>query len=477
MDNRVVAVRNGVETVVYEPQPYQRPYHETNTDHVLALGTRNTGKSHVMRWDAIIRCMVFPGFKVLILRRTIPDLRKSHLNFIDMEMEAIGGTFIWNTFEARFPNHSKIQFTHCEKMTDVSNFLSSGWDLICFDELSTFPLDMFLQISAAARVPKTAPYKALVRACSNTLGIGSAWMKQWFVDKNVNLEDFPGYDPADFEVQYSWAEDNIHIDYPTYKKKLLNQPEHVRRSWMDLEWINEGAYFTDFHPKKNSTGWHVIDRMPTLMDTSAGIERSLFEFDWLRIYRCLDWGYFPDPAVCLWIAALPDKREIVFKERSWRRTLAADVAKDIKQASKGMNIAESFCDPSMFAKTGAIKYSIGELFEQNGVPLVPGQNDRELFGYAVHDHLNTMVGDFPQLQIVAPMGPYGCPDLIRTLPIVPMDPGNPAKLGNGEDHWVVALAYYCMAGVQPSRDPITPQKPIWMLPKSQRRSRTAGLVV
>ena len=471
MNNRVVVERNGVETVLYEPQPYQRPYHESNTDHLLALGTRNTGKSHVMRWDAIIRCMIFPGFKVLLIRRTIPDLRKSHLNFIDLEMEAIGGVFIWNTFEARFPNHSKIQFTHCEKMTDVANFLSSGWDLICFDELSTFPLDMFLMISAAARVRKDAPYKALVRACSNTLGIGSSWMKQWFVDKNVNLADFPGYDPHDFEVQYSWAQDNIHIDYSVYKKKLLNQPEHVRRSWMDLEWINEGAYFTDFRAKKDTVSWHVVDRTPTILDKTTDQHVSIFEMSWLNIYRAIDWGYFPDPAVCLWIAKLPNGHEIVFKERSWRRTLAADVAREIKLASAHMHIVETFCDPTMFIKTGTIKYSIGELFEQGGVPLTPGQNDRELAGYSVHDHLNTLVDDHPQLQIVAPAGKYGCPDLIRTIPLVQMDPTNPAKLGNGEDHWVVALAYYCMGFAAPSRDPAVPSRPRWMLPKSQLRSR------
>src|SRR6267143_2785757 len=72
---------DGTEYSWYTPQPHQRPYHECNAPNLLALGTRNTGKSTQMRRDAIIRCMTFPDYKVLILRRKIPDLRKSHLQF------------------------------------------------------------------------------------------------------------------------------------------------------------------------------------------------------------------------------------------------------------------------------------------------------------------------------------------------------------------------------------------------------------
>src|ERR1700687_248975 len=86
IDRSIILKRkDGSDFSWYHPQPHQTLYHESKSPNLLALGTRNTGKSVQMRKDAIIRCMMYPGYKVLILRRTIPDLRKSHLRFINAE--------------------------------------------------------------------------------------------------------------------------------------------------------------------------------------------------------------------------------------------------------------------------------------------------------------------------------------------------------------------------------------------------------
>lgn len=458
----VVAV-DGSEVELYEPFPHQILAHASTAPNLLSLGTRGTGKSLWLRWDAIIRCLLIPNFKALIVRRTMPELRKSHLGYIDHEMKMLGGVFLHTTFIAKFPNGSTITFGHCETEANILDYLSSEYGFIGFDELSTFTLNQFLLISAAARAPLGAPYQAVVRAGSNPLGIGADWMYAWFVDKNVRLEDFPDYLPDDFEMQFSTLDDNPALDQKRYRARLRNLPEHVRRAWLEGERVILGSYFDDFHKTKDGEPYHVIDNLPLLRG------RPILDYTWLSIYRCLDWGYNPDPAVCLWIAVLPNKRAIVFKERTWKRTLAADVAKDIKHSSEGLHIIETFCDPTMYVKTGTIKYSIGEIFEQNGVPLTPGTNDRELFGYSIHNYLNTHIDSVPQLQIVKPMGLYGCPELIRTIPLLRMDPLNPAKLGEGDDHYAVALAYFCMGQTAPSNDPIKPIIPHWMRKKTKPR--------
>ena len=451
---------DGVEKVLYEPQDHpdcdQVAFHASNAPNLLALGTRGTGKSKQLRWDAILRCLMFPGFRALILRRTMPDLRKSHLAFIDYEMRMLGGTFLHTTFEAKFPNGSVIQFSHCEKMTDVMNYLSSEWGSVSFDELSTFTLEMFLQISAAARVSTDAPYKAVVRASSNPLGIGAAWMKQWFVDKNVNLAEYPDYHPDDFEMQFSRLSGNKYISTKDYEKRLRNLPEHVRKAWLLGEFVVEGAYFTDFMPAKQIKGenvpWHCIQVMPTWKGD------PLTTISWINVYRSIDWGYFPDPAVCHWHVILPNKRKITFKERTWTRTLAADVAADIKRASVGMHIVESYCDPTMFIKTGQSAYSIGEIFEQHGVPLTASQNDRELYGYSIHEGFNTLIDDLPMWQILE----YACPELVRTLPLLQMDANDSRKIADGPDHWAVSCAYFLMGDAPVSRDPLVSLIPKWM---------------
>jgi hypothetical protein len=205
--------------------------------------------------------------------------------------------------------------------------------------------------------------------------------------------------------------------------------------------------------------WHVIDDIPTLQG------QPIINFPWLNVYRSLDWGFFPDPAVCLWTAVLPDKREIVFKERTWKRTLAGKVAEEMKRESYGMKIVDTFCDSTMFIKHGETDFSIGEIMEASGVPLTQSISRRDLLGYAIHQHLNTIIDGLPQLQIVRGMGPYGCKELIRTLPQIRMDPTDPTKMAEGDDHWVIALAFFCAGGAVPAQDPVVEEIPFWMRPK------------
>jgi hypothetical protein len=163
---------------------------------------------------------------------------------------------------------------------------------------------------------------------------------------------------------------------------------------------------------------------------------------------------------------LPNRRAVVFKERTWKRTLAKDVALEIKAESRGMHITESFCDPTMNIKEGQ-DYSIGEIFEMNGVPVTAAVNDRILYGYAVHEYLNTLINGRPQLNIVDAKGPYGCPKLIQTFPTLRRDKLDPRKIANGPDHWVVALAYFCMGMAVASRKSATSSVPQWMRPRKR----------
>jgi hypothetical protein len=488
-----VLLESGEPVELYRPDPklHQPEFHASTCPNLLALGPRGTGKSTQLRFDAHMRCLIIPGFRALILRRTMPELRESHLNYIEREMAMLGGVFLKTTFTAQYPNGSSISFRHCETEADVLNFLSAQYGLIVFDELSTFNLKMFLMISAACRAPKNAGYQAVVRAGSNPLGEGADWMYAWFVDHSVDPAEYPDYIPADYQMIFSRLEDNDHLDVKAYKAKLSNLPEHVRKAWLLGERVDEGAYFDDFAKQKlvelpkgsyfngrkladddllQIVPWHTTPVVPRWRGDD-GVEKSILDFGWFNIYRAVDWGYDPDPAVCLWIAMLPNKRAVCFKERTWKRTLAKDVAADIKRESRGMRITETFCDPTMRIKEGQ-EYSIGELFEQAGVPVSDSmmvKNDRALAGYAVHELLNTMIDGRPQLSIVDAKGEYGCPNLIKTFPQLRRDKLNPSKIADGNDHYVIALAYFAMGMAQPSRASSVSTIPRWMRPKAQAR--------
>ena len=149
---------------------------------------------------------------------------------------------------------------------------------------------------------------------------------------------------------------------------------------------------------------------------------------------------------------LPNGRAFVFKERTWKKTLADEVARQIVTDSYGMRIVETFCDPSMLFQEGQT-FSIGDIFENNGVPLTAAKNDRTLFGYSINQYLMQQVDGLPKLQILRPRGTLGCPNLIRTLPRLRMNPQHPDRVADGDDHWAVALRILLAWGRRQHRVP------------------------
>lgn len=83
---------NGVETVLYEPTEKQAEFHSRVEPNVLFWGGRGSGKSMALRWEAHARALSHPGFTYVILRRTYPELQKSHLAHIAREMKQLVGT-------------------------------------------------------------------------------------------------------------------------------------------------------------------------------------------------------------------------------------------------------------------------------------------------------------------------------------------------------------------------------------------------
>jgi hypothetical protein len=479
-DSFIVIDEAGVPTVLYTPSERPdgvskaREYHACEIENVLLHGPRGTGKSTILRFDAHMRAMAHPGFNYLILRRTMPQLRKSHLNFIEAEMKKLGGRFNKTENVAYYPEVngkvSKGFFSHCETEADVLNLLSSQFDLCVFDELTTFSIDMFLKISACARSTTESGLKALVRAGTNPLGESTGDMMRYFISKNVPPEENPDYDPTTFHNIFVGADDNAHIDMVAYQRRLSQLQGHARKAWLDGVWEVEGAYFGDFHSRMVIDGenrpWHVINALPTVRG------KSLLSQEWISIYRCIDSGFYPDPAVCIWVAVMPNGRAIAFKEESWLSTTADGVSKDIFEMSKGMRIVDTFCDPTMFATSNHTGLADSDYYEQNGIALTPSRNDRAACGKAIHEWLGTIIDGEPKLQILAPQDDgLGCPQLIRTIPSMQMDKLDPRKIaGGGNDHYVIDIGYFCQGMTAPSREFATAAVPLWMRPKHVEKS-------
>ena len=447
--------------VLYSPTPKQQEFHARNEANVLFWGGRGSGKSLALRWDAHMRALSTPGFKYIILRRTFPELSKSHLLEIPREMKLLGGYFHHTEKKAIYPNGSIGMFSHCQNDEDVLNLLSVEVFWAGFDEISTFDWEMFTKLAASVRAPKHLGLTPMVRAATNPLGVSADQINRYWVTKDITWEEDPDYNPNDWYNIKANLEDNPHLDLDQYKKRFAGLPAHVRKAWVDGEFGLENALF-DFRPMWDGKPYHVIPEVDL-----KGIVKNA------QIYRVFDLGFFPDPAYCAWIAHL-GHRFIVFHEKLWYRSVASDIAKDMKEEDAAMGITRvvnCFCDPTIDIHTGADIRTIKDTFEIHGVPMECSVNNREHFAAAVHSALvEEAEPGVPRLQIFV-NGKQGAPYMAKTLPQQRFNPKRPLALADHkDDHATVSLAYFLISSGAMERRTFAQTRPKpWLKPKAPNR--------
>lgn len=457
-----------VETL-YEPTPKQIEFHSSTEPNVLYIGARGTGKSHALRWEAHSRALAYPGFKYVILRRTYPELLKSHIMFIEAEMKKLGGT--WNTTNklAKYANGSVGFYSHCESEADVLNLLSAEFFWMGFDEMSTFPWEMITKLAASCRVPTGSGLVALVRGATNPLGQSASELNRYYFLKDIEGDEDADYVAEDFKAVHTVMGDNPHIDIEQYKKRFAGQPEHIKRAWLLGEFMEERTLFR-VQKFRDGEPWHIINELPTWHDGTPLINQP-----WVRVYRAYDDGFFPDPAVCVWFMVV-GKRIIAFKEKTWIETNVKDIAADIIKESKGMKVVATYCDPKMDVKTSGAVFTTRQQFERCKVPMTPSINDREMFAKAINNALVTVVDRSPQFQMYVRGKHEGVPYLAKYLPQMKWDENNPKKMADHKhDHPVVCCAYFFMSFIPETKEKIKQTLPAWMKAKKTARMGNANV--
>jgi hypothetical protein len=163
--------------------------------------------------------------------------------------------------------------------------------------------------------------------------------------------------------------------------------------------------------------------------------------DWPR-WSATDYGYSAAYA-CLWFARSPSGRLYVYRERYGARKTAREQAYECRLASAGEQHRFRVADPSMWAtqREGEKFLSVADQYGEMGFPVTQASNDRLAGKGRVHDVLSHAPEAPPTLQIFAT-----CTNLIRTLPMLPVDPHKPEDVDTlAEDHAYDALRYGLMA--------------------------------
>jgi hypothetical protein len=181
-------------------------------------------------------------------------------------MKMLEGDYNKSEHIAYYPNGSKLFFSHVATEADSLNLLSAEFIAAYFDELTTIPWDFFVKLCASVRIGgklKEMGVTGVVRAATNPLGPSAAEVFSYFVNKDVEPEDDPDYNPEDWDSVKIQMEDNLHIDIEDYKKRFAGMPAYLKKAWLEGEFALENQLF-DFSPTRNGNPYHVIKEMPVV---------------------------------------------------------------------------------------------------------------------------------------------------------------------------------------------------------------------
>ena len=435
------------------PSERQREFFLSRARHTAYGGARGGGKSWAMRRKFILLALRYPGLNLLLLRRTLPELRENHL--IPMQRELYGFA-VYNSAERvfRFPNGSRIKLGYCDTMQDVYQYQGQEYAVIGLEEATHFTEEQMRFLTTCNRTTRKDFSPRMYYTC-NPGNVGHAWVKRLFIDRLYAENE----NPNDYLFIPARIYDNkVLLDAdPNYIRQLEALPEELRRAHLDGDWdVHAGQYFREF-----SRDRHVIEP---------------FEIpSWWRRFRSMDWGY-NDPCCVLWHAVDGENRVYTYRELYVRETRAGEVASMVLELSRGESISYTVASPDMWQKRGAVLSGAGgfegetlaELFTTSGLSLTPADNSRVPGWNRVRDFLAVAPDGRPNWLCFS-----DCRNLIRQLPALQFDQHNREDAADGDDHAPEALRYALMSRPHAGRQPIIRKAKAYD-PLSLPEPRTSG---
>lgn len=141
------------------PSPRQQEFFRAEAANVAYGGARGGGKSWAMRRKLVMLAMRYPGLKLLLLRRTLPELRANHILPLQREL---AGYAAWNSTERafRFPNGSRLVMGYCDNDSDCAQYQGQEYEVIGFEEATNFEPDWLTFIATCLRTSARISYRA-----------------------------------------------------------------------------------------------------------------------------------------------------------------------------------------------------------------------------------------------------------------------------------------------------------------------------
>ena len=412
-----VESEDGRTLIIPKPNPKQVDFFRARARFVAYGGARGGGKSWAVRQKARLLALYYGGIRILILRRSFPELRENHILPLKRELKSVA-VFKETDRAFSFFNGSRIVFGYCAGEHDVDQYQGQEYDVIFIDEATHFTEYQFSALTACLRGANAFP-KRMYLTC-NPGGVGHMWVKRLFVDRAFRS----GEDPEDYIFIPARAGDNPALvrNDPGYLKMLDNLPDGLRQAWRDGCWdVFAGQFFPEFQAQT-----HVV-RPRTLP---------------ARWPRCRVFDYGLDMLACYWAAVDHTGRIWVYREFCAPGLIVSEAAAAIRaRTPPEEDIRYTIAPPDMWSTQKDTGRTMAEIFARCGVPLVKASNQRVQGWMAVKECMKLREDGLPGLVVFS-----DCRQLIRDLAAVQhdgKDPSDVAKEPHEYTHSTDAIRYLC----------------------------------
>lgn len=444
--------------LIFEPNPKQLLFLLATALYVAFGGARGGGKSYGVQMKAVILALRHPGIKILIVRRTLVELRNNH---IDPLKKMLKGLAKYNRQERKFIffNGSTITFEFYDSDNDEMKYQGVEYDVIFIDEATQFQEAWLKVIATSCRGVNEHP-KRVYYTC-NPGGPGHSYIKRLFIDR-----DFRGDEkPEDYVFIQSLVMDNKALmkASPEYIRYLQNLPPKLREQWLYGNWdIAEGMFFEEW--RNNPDGYKT-------KQWTHVIEPFAPRTHW-KIYRSFDWGY-AKPFSCGWWTEdddgvvyridelygveysggdpIPDQGVKWDPDRVFTEIRKHEMEHPWLKNKQIIGVA----DPAIWDAESGISFA--ETAAKHGVFFQPGDNARIPGWMQMHYRLRFDENGYARLYVF-----NTCRNFIRTITTLEFDKHKSEDLDTkGEDHAVDEARYFCQLRKVPPLLPPEKNEPAW----------------
>ncbi|MBO5682371.1 MAG: phage terminase large subunit [Clostridia bacterium] len=401
------------------PNEKQKQFFASRTRFTAYGGARGGGKSWALRRKLTAMCLRYPGIRCLIVRRSYEELKANH---VIPFLREYGALISYSDSEKiiAFSNGSRIYLGYCSCDRDTLRYQGQEYDVIAIDEATQISEYQFSIFKACLRGVGRYP-RRMYLTC-NPGGVGHAWVKRLFIDRNFR----DGENPRDYSFVSARVFDNTVLCSadPEYLHSLESLPKKLKDAWLYGRWdVFEGQFFPEFDPDV-----HVV--------SAAKIP------SYTKNFIAIDYGF--DMLAVLLMGVDTDGVIFCRGELCQSGLTLSEAAERIAAFCRGERVDYAVASPDLWNRRQDSGRSGFEIMQNvSGMPPMIPADDRRIAGWRVLREYLSAKEHSPKLYISS-----CCTEIIRCLPALLCDAAR-VEDASGEPHSIThapeALRYAVMS--------------------------------